>query len=71
MIIHRAVGKDFMYDDNNLKAISPFFLESQIVISELLLSHTNFQPGQLLQTFIYGNMIMIVPAFPETPELLN
>lgn len=71
MIIHRAVGKDFMYDDNNLKTVNLTRLNSQITISEKLISYTYFQPGQLLQFFIYGNMIMIIPAFSETTELLN
>lgn len=72
MIIRRAVGGILMpiYDDKQLKAINLFHLESQITISEKLISYTDFQPGQLLQTYIYGNMIMIVPAIPETEDLL-
>lgn len=60
-----------MYDDKLLKAIDISHLDTQITISTELLSHTNFQPGQLLQTFVYGNMIMIVPAMPETEDLFS
>lgn len=60
-----------MYNENLLKAINLSHLDTQITISENLISHTNFQQGQLLQTYFYGNMIMIVPVVLETKKLLN
>lgn len=53
-------------DDNNLKLINVIHYNgSSIVLSEVCMSRTNFQQGQVLQAAVYGDMIVITPAIIE------
>ncbi|MFR3727631.1 hypothetical protein [Lacrimispora sp.] len=55
-----------MSNDNNLKIINlTRYNGSSINLSGAYMSGTNFQKGQVLQTMIYSNMIVIIPAIPE------
>ena len=50
-------------NDNKLKAINVIpYNGKSINLNDLCMSHTNFKPGQILETAIYGNMIVITPA---------
>lgn len=53
-----------MNDNRNyLKAINVMhFNGKSINLNEVCMSHTIFQPGQILEAAIYGDMIVITPA---------
>lgn len=59
-------------NDNNLKTINlTRYNGSSINLIGAYMSDTNFHKGQVLQTMIYGNMIVIIPAISETSEIQN
>lgn len=54
---------------NNLKAINVInFNGKSINLNEVCMSHTIFQPGQILEAAIYGNMIVITPAVLDNKQ---
>lgn len=58
-----------MNNENNLKTINlTRFNGESINLSGAYMSGANFQKGQVLQTMIYGDMIVIIPAIPVTKD---
>lgn len=56
-------------NDNTLKAINVIpYNGKSINLNDLCLSHTNFKTGQILEAIIYGDMILIAPAFKESTK---
>ncbi len=52
-----------MNNDNNLKAINIIHFDGKSIdLNDVCISHTNFQPGQVLEAAIYGDMIVITPV---------
>lgn len=50
-------------NDTNLKSINVIKYNGKSVdLNSLCMSHTNFQQGQILEAFIYNDMIVITPA---------
>lgn len=58
--------------DNNLKTINlTRYNGSSINLIGTYMSGVNFHKGQVLQTMIYGDMIVITPAIPEISDNQN
>jgi hypothetical protein len=54
-------------NDTNLKSINVIKYNGKSVdLNSLCMSHTNFQPEQILEAFIYNDMIVIAPAMLNT-----
>ena len=50
-------------NNSNLKAINVIrYNGTSINLNNLCMNHTNFQPEQILEVFIYNDMIVIKPA---------
>lgn len=55
-------------NDNSLKAINVIHYDGiSINLNETCMSYTNFQPNQVLEAAIYGDMIVITAAIKNNP----
>lgn len=55
-------------NDNSLKAINVIHYDGiSINLNETCMSYTNFQPNQVLEAAIYGDMIVITTAIKNNP----
>jgi hypothetical protein len=56
------------YNGNSLKSINVIHYDGiSINLNEMCMSYTNFQPNQVLEAAIYGDMIVITTAIKNNP----
>lgn len=59
-------------DNNNLKAINVIHYNGKSINLNIeCMSHTSFQPGQVLEASIYENMIVITSAISNIEETIK